>query len=300
MKRLILAPAIALCAIFGQTAAAQDYMPILLEFHPGANLSDAQPGTIPGNMQVSFYKIGLGYGVPFDVGTGRLILGARYETLHIDLVDSDSFVFFSPDNLHYARLEMAWTQPLGNDWGLMASMAPGFASDFKELGADDFRFLGGALLTKRANTSLSYGFGAAYTSDFGAPLVVPLAMVDWKNERGLNFNATLPLRAEMTYQLNARNEIGLKAGISGTQYNINLDPTEFDIIDNSEKIDLPAKYSVITVGPMFRQRISGPFYVTVEAGVSIRRQFKFDGEVVDGTLDQDPSFFLRTGLAVRP
>ena len=93
-----------------------------------------------------------------------------------------------------------------------------------------------------------------------------------------------------------------RAGVCCCQSN-NLDRLPGDIqpvVAAPDEVDLPAKYSVLTVGPSFKQRVRGPFFVAAEAGVTLWRRFEFDGDQIDDTPDQDRSLFLRFGIAYRP
>lgn len=281
-------------------AQAQDYMLLSGEYLGGAGLADTPSGTIPGDMQVSLSKFGAGYGVPINLGATQLTIGARYENLRIDLLDSDGFIVVTPDHLHYARLEVRVRQRLSDQWALVVGAAPGIASDFEEVGADDWRMQANLMLHRHASSDLLYGFGLAYTSDFGTPTVLPIAKLRWHSQGRLWFDGLLPLHAYLAYDLSSRSELGITAAVSGTQYNLNLSGDDIRFPNEAGEVDLPAKYSVITVGPTFKQRVRGPLFIALEAGVTVSRKLAFDGEAINATLDQDPSGYMRLGLAMRP
>ena len=287
-------------------AQAQDFMPLRIDGFPGTHLTDPPPvGQAGENMQIAFYNVSVGGVLPLTRGSTRLLGGLRYENLRVDLLDDDGFVVFTPDHLHYLRADLFLFQRLSEQWTLGLSFAPGIASDFEEIGSDDLRLQASALLLRRANDRLGYGFGASYLSDFGTPLVIPLLKVDYESASHVKFTATLPVNAYFGFALNPNTELGLAGNVSGTQYNINLDPDRLPgdiqpVVAPPDDVDLPAKYSVLTVGPSLKQRVRGPFFVAAEAGLTVWRRFEFDGDQIDDTLDQDRSLFLRFGIAYRP
>ena len=301
-----LTPLAACCVLLlvSATAQAQDFMPLRIDGFPGTHLTDPPPvGQAGENMQIAFYTISIGGVLPLIKGDTRLLGGLRYENLRVDLLDDDGFLLFTPDHLHYVRADLLLFQRLSNRWTLGLSFAPGIASDFEEIGPDDLRFQASALLLRRVNDRLGYGFGAAYLSDFGTPLFIPMLKVDYESASHFKFTAMLPVNAYLGYAFSPNTELGLAGNISGTQYNINLDRLPGDIqpvVAAPDEVDLPAKYSVLTVGPSFKQRVRGPFFVAAEAGITLWRRFEFDGDQIDDTLDQDRSLFLRFGIAYRP
>ena len=295
-----------LLLLVSATAQAQDFMPLRIDGFPGTHLTDPPPvGQAGENMQIAFYNISVGGVLPLTKGDTRFMAGLRYENLRVDLLDDEGFILFTPDHLHYLRADLLLFQRLSEQWTLGLTFAPGIASDFDEIGSDDLRFQASAMLLRRANDRLGYGFGAAYLSDFGTPLVIPMLRVDYESASHLKFSAMLPVNAYLGYAFSPNTELGLAGTISGTQYNINLDPDRLPgniqpAVATPDDIDLPAKYSVLTVGPSFKQRVRGPFFVAAEAGMTLWRRFEFDGDQVDNTLDQDRSLFLRFGIAYRP
>ena len=301
-----LTPLAACCVLLlvSVTAQAQDFMPLRIDGFPGTHLTDPPPvGQAGENMQIAFYNISVGGVLPLIEGDTRLLGGLRYENLRVDLLDDDGFLLFTPDHLHYLRADLLLFQRLSEQWTLGLTFAPGIASDFEEIGSDDLRFQASALLLRRVNDRLGYGFGAAYLSDFGTPLVIPMLKVDYESASHVRFTAMLPVNAYLGYAFSPNTELGLAGNISGTQYNLNLDRLPGDIqpvVAVPEEVDLPAKYSVLTVGPSFKQRVRGPFFVAAEAGMTLWRRFEFDGDQIDDTLDQDRSLFLRFGIAYRP
>lgn len=297
-------PLLLACLVLLTMAAplqAQEFMPLRFSSFPGAHLSDPSPnGPAGDNLQIGFYTFGIGGMLPLTDGDTRLMGGLRYENLTIDLLDDDGTLLFTPDFLHYLRADFLLFQRLSPQWTLGLTFSPGIASDFKQLGADDWRIQTSALLLRRANERLGYGFGVSYLNDFGTPLLIPLLKVDYESASNVKVAALLPVNAYLGYALGSRNEIGLTANVSGTQYNLNVD--EYDLVASRvpDDTDLPAKYSVLTVGPTFKHRLRGPFFLVAESGVTLWRRFEFDGEQINTTLDQDRSLFFRLGVAFRP
>jgi hypothetical protein len=281
------------------TAQGQDFMPLRIDCFPATTLTDPPPIDEAGeNAEIAFYKISIGGLVPVTQGTTRILIGGRYENLRVDLSDVDGFV--APDNLHYLRADLYMLHRLSAAWTLGVAFLPGIASDLKDLGPDDWRFQGGAMLMHRASDRFGYGLGVALTSDFGTPAVMPLLKVDWVSASNVKVAAMLPVQAYVAYVLNSSTELGIAARVTGTQYNLNVDDYNLLAPNVLDATDLPARYSVLTVGPSFRQRVRGPFFVVGEAGVTLWRRFEFDGEQLNTTLDQDRSLYLCFGIAYRP
>lgn len=185
-------------------------------------------------------------------------------------------------------------QVLPKRWQMVLTFSPTLASDFREpLQSDDFIFQMSGLVYHRSSPDLEYGFGVAYTSQFGSPLVVPLFNFTRSKNQWLTV-AVLPSYIIHSYKFNDNTRLGIKAAVSGNLYNISPE-------DNTSTLDLNrVSYSRITIGPEFLQRLVGDLYLNIGVGVSVRNKLEVQDDDLNNelVLDVKQRLFLNIGLKV--
>lgn len=200
----------------------------------------------------------------------------------------------SDETFHSFQLTVGLIQVLPQRWQLIWTVLPTLASDFGEpLHKDDFILQLSALAKKRSSANVEYGFGVAYTSQFGKPLVVPLFNLTRKVGPWLTV-MVLPSYAMHAYQFNEATQLGFKAAVYGNLFNVNYEntPPGYDLNRVS--------YSRITIGPEFQQKIIGDLFLTVGAGFAVRNKLEIQDNDLNKelVLDVKERLFLNIGLKV--
>ncbi|MCT4648513.1 MAG: DUF6268 family outer membrane beta-barrel protein [Carboxylicivirga sp.] len=156
-------------------------------------------------------------------------------------------------------------QVLPKRWQLIASITPTLASDFEyKLSSDDLIMQTMVLLNKRHSEYLEYGFGAACNTRFGRELLMPLASINYRNNRW-GFFAFLPAYVSQYYHFK-NSRIGLTMSVYGNVYN-------FAEETGNTKHD-KVGYTRINIGPAYRTKIYKDLYLGLSAGMTVRNRLE--------------------------
>ncbi|MGH1518869.1 DUF6268 family outer membrane beta-barrel protein [Chryseobacterium sp. JK1] len=71
-------------------------------------------------------------------------------------------------------------RPISEKWSFIGSLGAGIYSSPKAITAESILFNGAAIFMYRIKDNLSIGAGAGLTNSFGVPLLIPMALVNWK------------------------------------------------------------------------------------------------------------------------
>ena len=206
----------------------------------------------------------------------------------------ESFPSGDPDicDIHDVNYTLTLRHGLSQKWAMLTIVTPGLASDFEAHPAgDDFSIQVVAVLIRQFNEKFSFGFGAAYSNQFGEPIPLPVLAFDWNNGDNLSWNTILPVSSEFWYQASDRLQLGLVLGSGGNKYH--GDPDIFDVADPQ------LRYSVVTLGPSVGYRLADWLQLNVDSGFIGFHRFEFyDGDDELESFDMKPSAFFRAGLAL--
>ncbi len=123
------------------------------------------------------------------------------------------------NDIHDVNYTLTLQHDLSQRWTMLTMVTPGLASDFEaDLSSDDFTFEVAAILVRRFSEQFSFGFGAAYSTQFGEPIPLPVLAFDWNNGTNLSWNTILPVSSELWYQSSERLQLGLVLGVDGNNY----------------------------------------------------------------------------------
>ena len=99
------------------------------------------------------------------------------------------------------NLKMGYHRKHNKKWSGTYLLLPKISSDLENLSSNDFQ-LGGLVLMKYASTTLKYNFGVYYNKELFGSFFVPLIGFYYQNKnKKLEINATLPIWADINYQL---------------------------------------------------------------------------------------------------
>ena len=198
--------------IFGTMSYAQDYLDVVKATYHTATLGnvDNDEETDVGNANVEVY-----FPLPLTSDI-TLISGFTYENTRLSLNNS-----ISRTNLIMTRLNLGVKLDHGNKWSGTYVALPKFASDFNDIGDNDFQMGGLALLEKRYSSKYSLKFGTYVSSENFGTTVTPLIGLWYKSKnKKFYINATLPIRADANYSVTDHFSVGGNLLTSVKSYNI--------------------------------------------------------------------------------
>jgi hypothetical protein len=251
MKKLLV-----LIALFisGNFLYAQDYLDMFKASYSRATLGniDNEEETEVGNMLIEAY-----FPMPL---TDKIvaITAFTYENTRLGLSNNAFGVTAIDDrtNLVMTRLNLGVKVKHGNKWTGTYIALPKLASDFNELGADDFQIGGIALFEKKYSSRKGLKFGAyASTENFGTT-ITPLVGV-WYKSRNRKFyiNATLPIRADINYTVAKHFSLGANLLTSIKSYNMSQFDTGVYVQEESIRFSTFVAYGFLEDTLILRGRV---------------------------------------------
>jgi hypothetical protein len=196
------------------------------------------------------------------------------------------------DDIHAANYTLMLQHVLSQKWSMLLIVTPGVASDFEgDVVKEDFNFQTVAVFIRQISESLSMGLGAAYSTQFGEPFPLPILAIDWNNGKNLLWKTILPVSSELWYQQSEKVQLGLVLAVEGNNYH--GDPDIYGVGDPQ------MRYSVVTVGPSARLRLSNWLQLQVDGGLIGYHRFEFfDGDDEVASFNLKPFAFGRIGLSI--
>lgn len=250
-----------------------------IEGDDGTTLDDAQ-------VRLSRFRATVSYPIVFSKGRTILVNDFSYQLIEFDYKNWD----FPLNRLHAASYTLMLQHRFSQRWSLWALGTPSMASDLKaEVSEDDFNFQAAAIGIRHFSDRFSLGFGAAYSTQFGSAVPLPVLAVDWNNGKNLSVRAILPTSLEFWYRPGPMFDLGLL--VSGDGDNFRGDPEIYEIASPE------LRYTMLTVAPAMKINVSRQFQLNFEAGLIGLHRFEFyDGDEEAGSFDLKPSQYVRVGL----
>ena len=250
-----------------------------IELEDGTTVDDAQ-------VRLSKLRTTFTYAVVFSEGRTVMVNEISYQLIEFKYRKTTSLL----ERLHSVRYTLMLQHRLSEKWSVLALGTPSLASDLKgEVSVDDFSFQVAAVFIRHLSERLSIGLGAAYSTQFGSAVPLPVLTFDWNNGENLTAKAILPTSIEFWYSPSQRVDLGLL--VFGDGNNFRFDPDTYQVA-NPE-----LRYTMLTVGPTAKINLSKHVCLNVEAGIIGLHRFEFydgDNEIVSN--DLKPSQYFRLGL----
>lgn len=223
----------------------------------------------------------------------RVINGVAYDLWLLNF-DQYSLQARRPGTLHYLRYQLGFINYRWNFWRLIGVVAPGLSTDFNNgLTTNDFRIQGMLLAINSVSENFQYGIGAGFTTDFGSPSPVPIVNISWQTNSKFRISGLLPKNLGIWYVPSQDREFGVRAAVSGSQFHLKeAGPQRMEDVD--------VKYSVLSLGPEYKQKVAGSIFLKLEGGYTLFRKFRFEGPNGKNDLDLENNIFFRGGLVFRP
>jgi hypothetical protein len=234
MRKLFLALSL-LC--IGNQAIAQNYIDLVKLSYNRTTLGniDNEEDTEVGNTNLEVY-------VPIPLNAkAALLAGFTYENTRLGLQHSDFRT-----NLIMTRLNLGVKYTHGNDWSGTYMALPKLASDFEDLGSNDFQMGALALLEKKYTRRYTLKFGTYVSSENFGTTITPLIGL-WYRSKNSKFtvNATLPIRADVNYSLTSHLSTGANLATSVKSYNLSGTNSLFYVQEESIRFSLFAAYGFL-------------------------------------------------------
>lgn len=219
MKKTILFITLFACATM---VNAQDYLDILKVSHSQATL-----GNVIDSLETDVSNTNIELYMPIPITQKAVILaGFTYEktglgNMFFDFGEAQYDFVDGSKNLIMTRFNLGMKIKHGNNWSGTYVALPKLASDFSNLGADDFQIGGLALLEKKYSSRKVLKFGAYVSSENFGTTVTPIIGLWYKSKNGKFYvNATLPIRADVNYSLTDAFSLGANLLSSVKSYNL--------------------------------------------------------------------------------
>ncbi len=198
-----------------------------------------------------------------------------------------------PSTLYRTGVDIAWTQPLSQQWMLQVAVTPGVAADFHTNSSEMVRVMGRVLAFYQASEDLKWVFGAVYLARDDLP-VLPAIGVIYTPTPDLKLDLTFP-RPRLYYRYQEfpgrENWWYIGGEIGGGSYAIerNLDGTTFtDVVSIGELKGLMGFEFRLGDDP---KNMDILFY---EIGVAFNRDVEYESGY--GDYSPDSTLYLRAGL----
>jgi hypothetical protein len=144
----------------------------------------------------------------------------------------------------------------GNKWSGTYVALPKLASDFNDLGADDFQMGGIALLEKKYSSRYVLKFGAYVSTENFGTTVTPIIGLWYKSKNSKFYvNATLPIRADVNYSLTNSFSLGANLLTSVKSYNLSEANSDFYVQEESIRFSAFAAYGFLDDMLILRARV---------------------------------------------
>lgn len=226
---------------------AQDYIDLVKVSYHQATL-----GNVDNNAETEVGNANIEIQVPIPISEKIVgIAGLTYENTRLGLNHSDFRT-----NLIMTRLNMGIKYKHGNDWSGTYVALPKIASDFNNLGGDDFQMGGLVLLEKKYTRRYGLKFGLYASSENFGTTLTPLAGLWYKSKNNKFYiNATLPIRADVNYSLTSHFSLGANLLTSIKSYNLSEADSLFYVQEESIRFSLFAAYGFLDDTLILRGRV---------------------------------------------
>lgn len=266
------------------TSVSYDFLPYQnidepIEMNDGTLVDDAQ-------VQLRKLRAGIEYPVIFSQGKTILLNDLSYQNIEFGYHKTESIL----KRLHRVSYSLTLMQAMSDKWSLIAMVNPSLASDFKAgLNSKDLSFQTAVIANRHFSQKLSIGFGAAYSTQFGTAVPLPVLMLEWNDGNKWSLNTLLPSNLDVWYQAGQRVKLGILISSDGDNYY--FDPQGYQV----ERPEL--HYTMMTLGPAATFNLSSHLQLNIETGIIGLHRFEFysgDEEVVSN--DLKPSHYVRLGV----
>ena len=201
-----------LFALFTTAANAQDYVDIFK-----LSINNATLGNVDNNYETSVNNLNMEVYYPKKLSDKAVLLtGFTVENTRLNFSQGAERT-----SLTMTRLNLGMKYQHSEKWSGTYVFLPKIASDFDNIGSNDFQFGGLAVFDYQYNESYKIKFGLYTSSENHGSTITPLIGL-WHRSKDNKFyiNATLPIRMDANYALTKKFSFGADLLTSIKSYNL--------------------------------------------------------------------------------
>lgn len=206
-----------------------------------------------------------------------------------------------PTDAYIIDLTVLAQRSLAPRWSLLAQANPALKSGLEDpLIREDFAVEGALLFSRQTGERSVLGVGIAYSTNFGAPLPIPLLQLERTGTFGgdgpaWRAGALLPSTLAAWIVPTQRLEAGLQVRTLGDRHHL----TENAALDGANLRTPYSDYFDTVAGPTLIAYLTPWLTVNVESGLSLYRQVQVtDGRDEVVSFEPDRSIFLRWHVTI--
>jgi len=226
---------------------AQDYVDIVKLTSNNANL-----GNIEDDYETNVNNLNFEIYYPTVINEKLVLLtGITVENTALNLYQSADRT-----NLTMTRLNLGIKYQHSEKWSGTYVFLPKIASDFNNIGSNDFQFGGIAVIDYQANENYKYKFGLYSSSEnFGTTLTPIIGL--WHRSKNEKFyiNATLPIRMDVNYALTNKFSLGSDLLTSIKSYNLSEENSLRYVQEESIRLAMYASYGLLDNALLLRAKV---------------------------------------------
>jgi len=245
-----------LFALFTTVANAQDYVDIFK-----LSINNATFGNLDNNYETSVNNLNMEVYYPKKLlDKAVLLTGFTVENTRLNLGQS-----FDRSSLTMTRLNLGMKYQHSEKWSGTYLFLPKIASDFENIGSNDFQFGGLAVLDYQYNETSKIKFGLYASSENHGSTITPLIGI-WHRSKNNKFyiNATLPIRMDANYALSKKFSVGTDLLTSIKSYNLSEANSDFYTQEESIRFAMYAALGLMENSIILRGKVG---FDTTDYGV---------------------------------
>lgn len=215
-----------LFGLFTVSVSAQDYVDIFK-----LSLNNATLGNLDNDYETSVNNLNMEVYYPKKLSEKTvLLIGFTVENTRLNFSEGAERT-----SLTMTRLNLGMKYQHSEKWSGTYVFLPKIASDFDNIGSNDFQFGGLAVLDYQYNETSKVKFGLYASSENHGSTITPLIGI-WHRSKDSKFyiNATLPIRMDANYSLSDKFSVGADLLTSIKSYD--LDGINSDLYTQEESI----------------------------------------------------------------
>lgn len=241
--------------LFTLNTQAQDYVDIVkLTGFNSTMENGTNSETSPGNINFELYY-------PSQINDKLVLLtGITAENTNLNLSPLSK-----ASNLTMTRLNLGMKYKHSEKWSGTYVLLPKIASDFNNLGSNDYQIGAIAILDYQTKENFKYKFGLySSTEVFGTTLTPLIGLWHRSENKKLYINATLPIRMDVNYALGNKFSVGSDLLTSIKSYNLSATNSMQYVQEESIRFGFYASYGMMDNAILLRAKIG---YDTTDYGV---------------------------------
>lgn len=241
--------------LFSLSSQAQDYVDIVkLTGFNSTMENGTNSETSPGNINFELYY-------PTQINEKVVLLtGFTAENTNLNLAP-----FSKASNITMTRLNLGMKYKHSEKWSGTYILLPKIASDFNNLGSNDYQIGAIAILDYQTKENFKYKFGLySSTENFGTTLTPLIGLWHRSENKKLYINATLPIRMDVNYALGSKFSIGSDLLTSIKSYNLSATNSMQYVQEESIRFGFYASYGMMDNAILLRAKVG---YDTTDYGV---------------------------------